>query len=369
MKSTTTQAHRASLDGVRALAIFGVILVHAGFPGARSGWIGVDIFFVLSGFLITTLLSMEIAATRRIDWPAFIVRRSLRLMPAYFLYAGLMTLAIWAWPGSVRSEEGGWSATGLTVALWTYILNFVPQGGIWNGQEALVHLWSLAVEQQYYVVWPLMLSLLIHRRHVVGGVALVFAVGCALMFILWPAGLYKDHMLWTRGFSLISASAVALLAARDAEFLARPAWGRPVDIVGAVGLLALFALAYLPGWSENGVRTVLLPVLVPVFAVWVARLWYVPSAGLMRSLLQHRWLVYMGRVSYGIYLYHELLRMTVWNVSRPLMAGWPPAIGFVVRFVLFVAVSIGVAAASYELFEKRFMRLASRFRPPRAAAP
>src|SRR4051794_35863169 len=86
-----TARHVASLDGLRALAVLGVMGVNAGLPGAWLGWLGVDLFFVLSGFLITTLLLKEFAKTGRINLPKFWGRRALRLMPAYWLYVGSIT--------------------------------------------------------------------------------------------------------------------------------------------------------------------------------------------------------------------------------------------------------------------------------------
>jgi len=356
--------HRAALDGIRAFAIGGVMLVHAGTPGARSGWVGVDLFFVLSGFLITTLLAMEARATGGVAWGPFMVRRALRLMPAYFLYAAFITWCIWGWSGSVRTTNGAWDATGLTAALWTYTLNFVPQGGIWNGQDLSVHLWSLAVEQQYYLFWPLVLMLLLPWPRVLRVVSLMLALLFIALFIAWAPGL---TMLWTRGFSLVLASALALWAAHDASFLEWRGLQRAVDVAGVLLLIALAILPYRHGWTDNSVRTLLMPVLVPVFAMWVGRLWYVRGTGAMRTLLSDRRLVYIGKVSYGIYLYHEAVRVGVWYWLKPLMADWPPAVGFVTRMGLYAGLSFVLAALSYEFFEKKFLRYADRFRPRRAA--
>ncbi len=360
-------AHRTSLDGVRALAIFGVMLIHAGFPGVAFGWIGVDLFFVLSGFLITTLLAMESAASGSIAYGDFMARRALRLMPAYFLYVAFVTALIWWWPGSVRGEEGGWNAAGLTAALWTYTVNFVPQGGVWNGQELTVHLWSLGVEQQYYLVWPL-LFLALHGRPVARRwVSLGLAVAAMITFIAWPYGLYKNNLLPTRGFSLLLASAVALWAWHRPDLLRIRAVNRVTDVAGVVFFAALCVLPYRPGWDGDRVRAVFVPLLVPVFALWMARLWTLEGSNAVRRFLQRPSLVYVGKISYGVYLYHEAVRIAVWELLKPPMSAWPPALGFMVRFGLYVALTMVLAALSYEHFEKRFLRLAGRFRPARVA--
>ena len=360
-------AHRTALDGVRALAVVGVVLIHAGFPGFLFGWIGVDVFFVLSGFLITTLLVMESAASGSIAYGAFMARRALRLMPAYFLYIAFVTAMIWWWPGSVRSENGGWNAAGLTAALWTYTVNFVPQGGVWNGQELTIHLWSLSVEQQYYLVWPLVFLALGGRPGVRRWTAAGLAVATMLVFIACPPGLYKNNLLPTRGFSLVVASAVALWAWHRPHLLRVRGFNRLTDIAGAALLLALAVLSYRPGWDGDRIRGVFVPLLVPVFALWMARLWAIDGSGTIRQLLQRRSVVYIGKISYGIYLYHEAVRIAVWDLLKPPMSGWPPVLGFAVRVVIYVGLSLLLAALSYEQLEKRFLRLADRFRPARVA--
>lgn len=361
--------HRTALDGLRAFAIVGVMFVHAGVPGFRSGWIGVDLFFVLSGFLITTLLALESTATGRIAYGQFMARRALRLMPAYFLYALFITALIWCWSGSVHSQIDGWTAASFTAALWTYTINFVPQGGVWNAQDLTVHLWSLAVEQQYYLVWPLVVIALHTRASWLRWVALALAVCSMASFIAAPDGLYKNDMLYTRGFSLVAASALALWVIRRPECLGNRGFNRLVDVAGTLMLLAVFVLPYEPGWSADRVRNIFIPLLVPVFGLWIARLWYVPSEHWIRALLQNRGLVYIGKISYGVYLYHEAVRVGVWYLMKPAMTNWPPAIGFPVRLTVYVGVSFLLAAVSYEQFEKRFLRLANRFRPDRASLP
>ena len=155
--------HVPSLDGLRGLAVLVVVGVHARVPGTELGFLGVDLFFVLSGFLITTLLAREVDRTGRINLPRFWGRRFLRLGPAYGLYVGALSVAFLAGVGWQR-PWGGWTPPGYLGSLWGYYSNYLPAGGIWEHQWLSMHLWSLAVEEQYYLIWPLLCAAALPRR-------------------------------------------------------------------------------------------------------------------------------------------------------------------------------------------------------------
>ena len=326
-----------------------------------GGFIGVDIFFVLSGFLITTLLLQESDRTGDISYGDFLVRRGLRLMPAYLLYVVVLTYGIWGWAGSTRSDHGGWTATEYTVALWAYFVNFAPMGGIWNGQEIAIHLWSLAVEQQYYIVWPLVVIALARKQRelLICGVVLTAATLAA--FFLVPEGLYKMTMLPTRGFTLVLGSTAAIAANYHREAIARLPW-RWVNIFGGTVVLLAFALSATHLWTEQQVRGILLPLMSIAFVAWIVDLWYRPLSPRIAPFMLNSAVQYIGKVSYGIYLYHELVRVGVWYFAKPLMVSWPTSLGYVTRLSVYALLSIAVAAISYELIEKRFLKLRRRFR-------
>src|SRR5215212_4886107 len=146
-----------ALDGLRALAVGAVLLYHAGVGWAGGGFLGVDLFLVLSGYLITTLLVLEHDGTRRIDLPAFWARRARRLLPALFLtVAAVVVVAPFALSrlqfDRVRSDG---LATLLYVANWRLIFSGQSYFEQFSEPSPFRHTWSLAIEEQWYLLWPL----------------------------------------------------------------------------------------------------------------------------------------------------------------------------------------------------------------------
>src|SRR6202012_1578080 len=147
--------HNAALDGVRGLAISLVLLFH--FFGWRGGWIGVDVFFCLSGYLITSILRSEIEASGRIDFRRFYWRRFVRLAPALFL----VSAALLAW--SRFSSHGAAIRSSVWVAI-LYLQNWAAPLGLAGRDLSMGHPWSLSTEEQFYLLWPLLLPLVIRSR-------------------------------------------------------------------------------------------------------------------------------------------------------------------------------------------------------------
>jgi peptidoglycan/LPS O-acetylase OafA/YrhL len=151
---------RSDLEGLRGVAILLVVLFHAGVPGLRGGFVGVDVFFVLSGFFITGLLARELAASGRVDLPAFYGRRALRVLPTLLVVLFATLLAVmWLYAPIDRAAIAG---SARAVALSSGNLEFARDAVDYfsSGDNPLLHTWSLAVEEQFYLVWPLLLLLL-----------------------------------------------------------------------------------------------------------------------------------------------------------------------------------------------------------------
>lgn len=363
IKATKTGRHIKSLDGVRALAILLVLGFHAGTPGFQAGWLGVDLFFCVSGFLITTLLLEEHSNTGAVNLKNFWMRRFLRLLPSYYLYVVAITLVMWFWSGSVRQERAGWSPLEFTLSLWFYGMNFPPLGGIWNGQQTTNHLWSLAIEEQYYLLWPLLFTLLIsirQRLEIVSWCLVVFSLALFLM-------LYQEQrlMLYTRGISLFFASALAITVFRWKSRLTSS--GAP-KTSNRIFMMALICSAVAFGAAATGKLTevilayYVLPFLVVLYTCFVASLWYVGAEGWLNSFLSSRVLVYVGKISYGIYLYHQAARLFVWEFGSGALAFLPNYMAYGVKLTVYVLLSVGVAHISFYYFESRFLRLKNRFR-------
>lgn len=359
--------HVPVLDGMRAFAILGVMAVHAGVPGCQSGWLGVDLFFAISGFLITTLLLSEFQKSGAISLGNFWARRFLRLMPAYYLYAICITLAIWYWPGSVVQEHAGWTPAGFTAALWLYAMNYFPMGGIWNGQEVTIHLWSLAVEEQYYLFWPAFLCLLLHfRRFMLPTAWLLYAA--VLTYCLFGANEHeRSAMLYARGMSLFLASAAAITlfefssSGRLTSYL-RSVRPERLLMLALLGTAAAFAVAAAKLMTEHEVRFALLPFLIFLYVATIAALWYAPVSGIWKTVLSHPALVYIGKISYGVYLYHEVVRVFIWWATESWFSGLPKFVAYGIKLGLYGALSLALASLSFYFFERRFLNLKDRFR-------
>ncbi|WP_421118203.1 acyltransferase family protein [Aquihabitans daechungensis] len=157
-------AHLPALDGLRGLAVAGVLIYHGGY--LTGGYLGVDLFFVLSGFLITSLLLVEHDGSGRVGLEGFWSRRARRLLPALYLFllGVVVYAAVWARPIDLNQIRGDVYAALLYVSNWWYISQDADYWAISLAPSPLQHLWSLAIEEQFYVVWPLIVVAVLRGR-------------------------------------------------------------------------------------------------------------------------------------------------------------------------------------------------------------
>ena len=350
---------RRDVQGLRAVAVGLVVADHAGIGWLAGGFVGVDVFFVLSGYLITQLLVRELRASDRVSVSAFYARRARRILPA----AGVVLAAVAVYSAYellvTRAAEIGvdvlWAAAFLANVHFASVETDYFAAG--TPASPVQHFWSLAVEEQFYLVWPALLAVVawsVRRRARDGS-----AAGRVIVHATWlVAAVWLLSLAWSVHDTATSPAAAyfstparawelatgALLALGAPTVRRLPAMARP--LLSAIGLSAicLAAVAFdpktpFPGWAA------LLPVLgtAAVLAAGVER----DDVGVSR-LLGWRPVTWVGDVSYSLYLWH----WPVLLLGRHSVADWPAWSGS----LALVAVSVALAAVSYHVVETPFRR-------------
>lgn len=339
--------YRPALDGIRALAVLAVLAYHIG-TRLKGGFIGVDIFFVLSGFLITTLLLQEWSAGQRVDLPDFYRRRARRLLPALFLTIIVVGLIYAIEP----SLNHGLNFAAAAAAVVFYIGNWVIAFHKLEALGLLDHTWSLAIEEQFYILWPpLLLICLRWRLRPRSLAAFALALCCAsaaLRASLWLAdvGSRVYFRTDTRADGLLLGCALAAIYASEAErnWLRRALGRAAVPVVAGVALVA-FALKFGPTDRFvflGGLTVVTLSSVAIIGHVVLAQHSWVTKALGLRAL------AWIGARSYGVYLFH----IPIFRVCGRVLEGQPPR----VVVPLEVGATIVAAAVSYRWVESYFLR-------------
>ncbi|MDB4941301.1 MAG: Lipopolysaccharide modification acyltransferase [Labilithrix sp.] len=342
-----TIPHLPALDGLRGLALAGVLLFHAG-GALRGGYLGVDLFFVLSGYLITSLLLGEKAATGRIALGPFWIRRARRLFPA--LLALMPAIALYgrfiATPGELAGLRSDALATLAYVANWRAIFAHRSYWQLFTSPSPLEHTWSLAIEEQFYVVWPLVVTLVLRKRGARTLLALTLGL-CALsmgamLFFYDPEKTSRAYLgTDTRAASILAGAALACVMPPTTAFSARAV--RWLDLLGGMAV-AVLALAWLrlegASWAlyHGGFWVTELAVLVLVAcAVAGSRSWVARALSL-------RPLTYLGTISYGVYLWHWPVDVVLDEQRLGLHGFWLHAAQ--------LGVTLGISLVSYRLVER-----------------
>jgi peptidoglycan/LPS O-acetylase OafA/YrhL len=339
--------YRPELDGLRTVAVYLVVLFHTGLAAAAGGFIGVDLFFVLSGFLVSGVVLAEIDRTGRLSLWGFYARRVRRLLPAAVLVVVATTVTftvLWSEARRVPLVGDARSAL-LYYANWHFLGATGDYFATDVDKSPFLHFWSLAIEEQFYLVFPVLLVLLVRggRRFTLGALAVLLALSLAAQ-LTW-ARVDADHAYYGTDARLYQLLAGALLtvalrgrARRDRPGALPARTGRLPDVLAATGLLALVALG--SGLVEVSPSTRGIAATAGAVAVLAGLSW--GAGGVVSRLLGLRIPVFLGRISYGTYLWHwpVIVALTTVLTTSPLVVA-----------VVAVALSTGLAALSYEVLE------------------
>ena len=356
-ETTKTRDRAPGLDGVRALAVLTVIGFHEGASGLPGGFLGVDIFFVLSGFLITDLLVARYDRTGRLDLAGFWTRRARRLLPALAVMLVVVTAAAAVIePGQEASLRLALLAAGTYTSNWYQILHHVPYfaaAGQAGAPPPLDHLWSLAIEEQFYLVWPLIVWCVIARlgtrRARVACALTGAAVSALVMTIQYTPGGDPSAVYYgtdTHASALLIGAALALARPLRALTAIPAAHSRRLDIGGIAGLVVL-------AWAAghfSGSDPVVYPVGLLLAALGAAGLVAAAAGhGVIAAITSWRPLRWVGVRSYGIYLWH-------WPVIALGTALVGPGASSAWLWPVETGVTIALASASWRYIETPIMR-------------
>jgi peptidoglycan/LPS O-acetylase OafA/YrhL len=337
----------AGLDGLRALSVLAVFLSHTGLAGVDGGFIGVDVFFVLSGFLITRLLAAEYSREHRISLAAFYGRRARRLYPA--LFGVLAAVAIYC-----SFFEPRLSGSLEVFPALLYVMNWVRAFG---GYDAALtgHTWSLAIEEQFYLLWPLVLLglLKLDRRRALIGLAAIALTICAWRYWLFSV----DHVRLARIYSGFDTHTDGLIYGALLALMSRE-WVRKVGYLWPLGAAYLCVALFNPHAVRFAVNPHGYTVTAIAAALVIARVVSAQSSLLVRGL-DVAPLSGLGRVSYGFYLWHyPVIHVMLYGGHDPVMAffgslGYPKLAMVASTF----AVSLAFTLVSWFVIERPAMRI------------
>jgi peptidoglycan/LPS O-acetylase OafA/YrhL len=344
------QSNIPSLDGIRAVAVTMVIFYHLDLPGTPRGDHGVMAFFVLSGFLITWLLLKEDSEYGNVSLSAFYKRRILRIFPAFycFWFISVITLLL---------EKQ-------TVAWGPFLSSFFYIGNYWfgvtnQGDQVMGITWSLAVEEQFYLLWPL--CFLIFRRDLKRLTQVLVSIMIAvslyrafLCFYVHPPHNYLEYAFDTRVDDLMAGCLLAVLLKRRVLsrfwiFVTRHSYAPAVTLLLVAG--TVFSSRFFNFDYRHVITFAIEPVLIAVLLVQMVAL----GSTVPWTWLNWPWVRYVGRISYPLYLYH----LFALNQTELILNGYR------LRYVdpATIALSVALASASYFLVEKRFLALKNKMKP------
>ena len=338
--STERSLHHPGLDGLRGVAVLLVIVFHSGLGWVPGGFLGVSLFFTLSGYLIVDLLVRESERCGRPNLGAFWSRRLRRLVPASLVVIVLVVLlAKWFSTDveAARIRGDAMSAVGY-VANWRSIVQEQSYGQLFSAPSPLQHLWSLSIEEQLYLAIPLVVAavfLLGGRRRAIGWVFVVLAVASATLSVIAPSRDVAYHGTHTRAVELLVGAVLACLIGHRLDRI--PRWTSVLGALGTVAIVTISCTSDLnsPWVYDGGLALFALLSATAIVGAIVG--------GIQRRVLSWPALTWLGRVSYGAYLVHW--PVMVWMNEERL------GVGGSVLFTIQLAVTLLISAASHRMLE------------------
>lgn len=340
--------YRAEIDGLRALAVVPVILFHAGFEHFSGGFVGVDIFFVISGYLITTIILSE-KEKGTFSLVNFYDRRARRILPALFfvMIVSIPFACLWLFPADMKD----FSQSLVAVSLFSSNILFWQETGYWevgNELKPLLHTWSLAVEEQYYVLFPLFLMLMwkFRKRWILSSLLIIAII--SLLMSQW--GAYNAptanfFLLPTRGWELAIGASIAFYFLYRKQAIRALLSHKVIDeIMGFIGLLLI---SYSVLTFDESVPFPSFYALIPTLGTGLIIL-FSSSQTLVGRLLGSKPLVGIGLISYSAYLWHQPL----FAFARHRSLAEPDSLFFIILFF----VTFVFAYLSWRYVEKPFRR-------------
>lgn len=350
-------------DGLRCIAVLSVLLLHGSYGRIKGGWVGVDLFFVLSGYLITSLLQHEYQISGRILLKDFYTRRALRLLPPLLV---CLTIGNIVWPYACTDPHSDRSVATLSGLL--YLADCVAG----NLLGPFSHLWSLSVEEHFYFLWPILVSTLLFKasfrlRALLMGMLLAFSMTSRVIMFYVNSHTDLTYGVFSLSFyrftpcrmdAILMGSGLALAWSRMG-FLSRP--HRHTSVVVFVLLSALLGIIFFGGIPENpfwGNGGFLLTHLLCLALVGIA------AVSPNQPLLSHPLLRWVGRRSYGIYMYHMPVFLALETLRRE-----HSTVNLVFVTALRFVISLVIAELSFRFVEQPILQYKNRLQVTRKTKP
>lgn len=338
--------YNPALDGLRACAVLVVVAFHCKMPIALGGIVGVDLFFVLSGYLITSILRNEAVETGTISLFHFYWRRALRLWPPLLMMlAAYAAIAPWAFPSNNVVAD--------VLVAGTYLSDYA-MAFFWRQTMSIGHTWSLAVEEHFYLIWPLLILATIRFSQRALLLALtatfVLATGWRIMDgYLWQDWYRTYYRFDTRVSGLLLGSLIAVTSWRPDEQAARSIGRISAAILIASVVIFRFKTIFFTSWGGIVADLASAGVILSVISTQHSAIY---------NFLTSRPIVYIGAISYSIYLWHYPLALLIRD-----------DVGSLSAFAVVSMVSVGLAAVSYEFIEKPLKLMRRRVLPASCSSP